>query len=403
MFPGAGESLYRGESLYKVINAILPDFLIGKFSHIALKESGSPEHPFYRALFLKVCVKFIIEFLLAAVFLGFSVYDFINGAYISAFMETVVSAFLFVNTPILAKRFSLEVSNNLSLTVIGLLLLIVTFEVLPKDALVVSGALLFPVLAFIYKGKGGVYWSVEFAVLHVLIILLSVTYHMPQSAIVNNELWFKGSVPDLAYIIGSVYLIYFLLLIVLFAHYVIIETYSFTWERVSSTDRLTGALNRVAFDRAYHKEIARVRRYASPLALIIFDIDDFKCINDTFGHHAGDSVLREVATLVSSNIRETDYFVRWGGEEFLILCPNTDIDSALYLSEKLRRAISLHRFPIDRGVTASFGVSELLPEDTADTFIDRADKALYRAKLTGKNRVCLADSELASGKRCDTF
>jgi diguanylate cyclase (GGDEF)-like protein len=403
MLPLEGYRFLRGEDGRNGITGLLPEPLIRRLESIVERELGGPNNPFYGAMLVNLCVKLVVEFLLAIILLGFAIYDFTNGAYVSSFVEVCVSLFLFLHVPFLTPRLGMSLSDTISLSLIGALILIVTFEVFPLDSLVVTSALLFPVFAFMYKGKESVYWSVEFAVLHLLFILLSITYHIPQSLIVNNELWFRGSVPNVAYVIGSVYFIYFMLVVALFAHYVIVDAYGSTWRAVSSTDRLTGALNRVAFDNFYHRELARAERYSSPITLIIFDIDNFKCINDTYGHSTGDRILKEVAKIVADNIRKTDYLVRWGGEEFIVLCPNTGISDAFLLSEKLRKAIHMHDFSLDRKVTASFGVSELLPEDTADTFIDRADKALYREKTTGKNKVCMADMELARSLECDTL
>jgi diguanylate cyclase (GGDEF)-like protein len=119
----------------------------------------------------------------------------------------------------------------------------------------------------------------------------------------------------------------------------------------------------------------------------MIDIDHFKRINDTFGHLTGDAVLREFVGLVSDNIRKNDVFARWGGEEFMILAPNSELESAGLLAEKLRLIISSARFESDAAVTASFGVAQLKPGDTFDTFTMRADAALYRAKDKGRNRV----------------
>jgi diguanylate cyclase (GGDEF)-like protein len=158
-------------------------------------------------------------------------------------------------------------------------------------------------------------------------------------------------------------------------------------EQLAETDYLTKIYNRLKFDNIFISEIMRAQRYKTSLCLIIFDIDNFKKINDTYGHHTGDTVLIEMAKVVSNNIRSTDIFARWGGEEFVILTPNTDIEHARELAERLRVAIEGYVFNESISVTCSFGVAEFREGDTKDALSKRADDALYEAKRSGKNRV----------------
>jgi diguanylate cyclase (GGDEF)-like protein len=134
-------------------------------------------------------------------------------------------------------------------------------------------------------------------------------------------------------------------------------------------------------------EIERFRRYNEPLSLIMFDIDNFKEINDTYGHSVGDYVLKKIADITRETIRMNDYFVRWGGEEFIIISPETNLEKVHALAERLRRTIESYRFNKVGKVTVSFGVTEIKKEDTEDTFVKRADKVMYEAKIGGKNRV----------------
>jgi len=161
-------------------------------------------------------------------------------------------------------------------------------------------------------------------------------------------------------------------------------------ERVTTmaiTDGLTGILNRQEFGRLLEKEMARASRYASPLSLIMYDLDHFKRINDRFGHNAGDDVLKTVAGLVGECLRDTDLHGRWGGEEFMVLLPETGLAAAGKVAEKLRLAIADHRFEGLGGVTASFGVAEMVPGEDSRSLAQRVDEALYRAKALGRNRV----------------
>ncbi|MEE9515146.1 MAG: GGDEF domain-containing protein, partial [Candidatus Brocadiales bacterium] len=134
-------------------------------------------------------------------------------------------------------------------------------------------------------------------------------------------------------------------------------------------------------------EIKKTVRYKVPLSLIMIDIDRFKHVNDKHGHQAGDVVLQELAELITRNVREQDIVTRWGGEEFMILSPFNYVKNAAKLSEKLRVKIEGHRFYGVGTVTCSFGVTQFRDGDTTDSFTSRVDKALYKAKRDGRNRV----------------
>jgi diguanylate cyclase len=154
-------------------------------------------------------------------------------------------------------------------------------------------------------------------------------------------------------------------------------------------DALTDVFNRFAFEERATREVARWKRYQEPLSLLFWDIDHFKAINDNFGHQAGDKVLRAVAGVLRSNVRETDLVARYGGEEFVILMPNTAGDAALEVANKLRCILaetSFHYRDARVKVTASCGVAEFSGADTLETVMRRADDALYQAKHGGRNR-----------------
>ncbi|HEX5710070.1 MAG TPA: diguanylate cyclase [Sulfuricurvum sp.] len=158
-------------------------------------------------------------------------------------------------------------------------------------------------------------------------------------------------------------------------------------EELAITDRLTGLYNRLKLDEVLEYETIKSKRYGTALSLIIIDIDHFKNVNDTYGHQVGDMVLKEVANTLLSCKRESDTIGRWGGEEFLIVLPNTNLAGAMITAEKIRTAIENHPFSVVGNKTASFGVSEFLVEENEDSFIERADQALYRAKSGGRNQV----------------
>jgi diguanylate cyclase (GGDEF)-like protein/PAS domain S-box-containing protein len=158
-------------------------------------------------------------------------------------------------------------------------------------------------------------------------------------------------------------------------------------KRLATTDKLTGSYNRRKFKEIIGIEIERVKRYNQPLSIIMFDIDHFKKVNDKYGHVAGDHVLKTIADIVRKNMRKTDYLFRWGGEEFLILSSETQLDKAHALAERIRKAIESYKFKKVGKVTVSFGVTEFKERDTEDSFVKRTDDAMYKAKKKGRNCV----------------
>ncbi len=158
-------------------------------------------------------------------------------------------------------------------------------------------------------------------------------------------------------------------------------------KQLATTDTLTGICNRRRFDEALASELERASRFNNPMALILFDVDHFKRINDSVGHQAGDQVLIQLTRTVGDAIRATDLFARWGGEEFVVLVPESDLEGGRILAEKLRERIQKQAFADIRQVTCSFGVVEYRSGDTADTLMSRVDRGLYQAKAEGRNRV----------------
>lgn len=158
-------------------------------------------------------------------------------------------------------------------------------------------------------------------------------------------------------------------------------------EQLSVTDKLTGLFNRQKLDVKLEMEFLRARRSGAPLSIIILDLDHFKNVNDTWGHQVGDQVLVCTAQLLTARLRQTDCAGRWGGEEFMVICPDTDLEGARALAETLRQAIAAHTFPTAGHRTASFGVACCTVADQVKTLVSRADQALYEAKHLGRNRV----------------
>lgn len=166
------------------------------------------------------------------------------------------------------------------------------------------------------------------------------------------------------------------------------------FQELSETDSLTGIFNRRKLEKSLGEYVELAVRYNRPLSLIMFDIDHFKAINDSYGHPIGDIILVEIANLVKTNLRKTDFFIRFGGEEFIILMPETNLASAKTNAETLRKLIEGNVFKYIYGLTCSFGVTEYGKKDNFDntqdiinSLIGRVDSALYRAKENGRNRV----------------
>ena len=157
--------------------------------------------------------------------------------------------------------------------------------------------------------------------------------------------------------------------------------------RLANTDELTGIANRRNIIRACDKEMARRARNPRPFSAILFDIDHFKRVNDKLGHPTGDEVLKRITDVMNAALREGDDFGRLGGEEFLILAYDTDLSTAASLADRLRAVLASDRVTGLPRVTASFGVTAALPDDSTSAMLSRADRALYAAKQRGRDRV----------------
>ncbi len=166
------------------------------------------------------------------------------------------------------------------------------------------------------------------------------------------------------------------------------------FERQARTDRLTGAWNRRHLEETAASEMERFRRYDQPLCLLILDIDSFKKVNDLHGHVVGDRVLRMLAHSIQSELRVADSLTRWGGEEFVVLSPGTNLSAMVLLAERLREQVACTAFPSAKTITVSIGVAECLRDETWEAWFHRADVALYRAKACGRNQVqCSPETE----------
>lgn len=163
-----------------------------------------------------------------------------------------------------------------------------------------------------------------------------------------------------------------------------------TYKELSERDGLMGINNRRSFDSKLFELMRISLRYSRPLALIMFDIDHFKNINDTHGHKTGDKILKQLSSAIKKKLRATDFFARYGGEEFMIIAPETSLFTAKELAERLRLTVEQHDFKIGSSVTCSFGVTEVEHKDNPNSIVGRVDAALYEAKKAGRNRVAYA-------------
>ena len=155
---------------------------------------------------------------------------------------------------------------------------------------------------------------------------------------------------------------------------------------MASYDQLTGIYNRRKFHELFKLHMNELKRYGKKFSVILIDIDDFKKVNDVYGHAVGDIILKKFVGITKSNIRDVDVFARWGGEEFIVLLPNIDIDNAHIVSEKIRKSIEKYHSDLIGSFTISLGITSANIHDTIDSFINRADVALYKAKANGKNK-----------------
>ena len=159
-------------------------------------------------------------------------------------------------------------------------------------------------------------------------------------------------------------------------------------EALTVTDDLTQLKNRYGTTQFLQQQLTLIQRYPKPLSILMLDIDLFKQINDAHGHLIGDQVLRRFGKAILENTRLTDACGRWGGEEFIVICPETDMAGALQLANTIQVALSEIEFPNQVEVTVSIGIATAQENDNQDSLISRADTFMYQAKQSGRNTVC---------------
>jgi diguanylate cyclase (GGDEF)-like protein len=199
-----------------------------------------------------------------------------------------------------------------------------------------------------------------------------------------NNIWYLAGAKQLT----SVYLFHWVnVVFALMVTVLLLQRMGTLQQRQATTDALTGVMNRHALYSVLEQEMERAARYKRSFSLILFDLDEFKHINDTIGHLEGDRVLQEVSRLVTGVIRKTDHAGRWGGEEFLLILPETDIESARALAERIRILLVETQLGKAERVSASFGVAMYQQVPNIDGLLNCLDNALYVAKNNGRNQV----------------
>ncbi len=319
----------------------------------------------------KAIILLILTFISSVVFLFYGYIDLQEGDKITGYLEILLAIICFLNPFLLMMVKNINFVTSLNLSLIGAIFISAAFEELPEDISSLIWINVYPVASFILKGKRGIIWSFGFLFLFSVVIVL-------------KDIFNKGV--DYSYL-SDAYFSYLLILLIIYFYEEIYDRSKKSWKKLATTDKLTDCINRYAFEDTLNREVERARKYSYSLSIILFDLDNFKEINDNYGHLKGDDVLKMTADIVRSLLRKTDFLCRWGGEEFLILATYTDKRQAFRLAERIREAIESTDFGLPIKVTASFGVTDLEEDDDIDSLLARADKALYEAKKTGKNKV----------------
>ena len=225
---------------------------------------------------------------------------------------------------------------------------------------------------------GSVY-SLSFAI----VVVQIVSWNMPGIDSEDSEHVLR------AYLMGGALLVFLVILAMYRSHIERLHTEYEVMANLAYTDTLTSLPNRRRLYEDVYRLIALAERYGQEFCVCLFDLDHFKRLNDTHGHLVGDQVLQEVAQVARLHLRAADLFGRWGGEEFVVLLPQTRLSDAQTALERVRLALHTIALPNVHAITASFGIAAYLPGDTSESLLHRADQALYLAKATGRNRIVL--------------
>jgi diguanylate cyclase (GGDEF)-like protein len=218
-----------------------------------------------------------------------------------------------------------------------------------------------------------------------LLTLLAALVFLPQAFAAKRH----GEIYALAhfFLANAIYIVLLYAVTVLRVHYSSAQSRAETMSRLALTDTVTNLPNRRHLELLLARETERARRFTRPFSVILLDLDGFKQVNDSHGHEAGDEVLRQVGLALKEHLRPSDEVGRWGGDEFLVLAPELNIEKARQMAERLRAMVGQEPMEGMENVTASFGVASYATQDSVEVLLRRADEALYRAKSGGRNRV----------------
>ena len=314
--------------------------------------------------------------LMALVLLVASVFNWLTVQfYLISSIEAVLSAFCFWAYYRFRTRLDLVATGWIVSSITGLIsIILIIYTKGQRDSYALT--IIYPLIAYSLHGtrKGSIAYGI-----FSLIVIGTIAYGWTHWEMVSPiSTLFNVSV---VLLIGGGIIIY----------------YEFTKEEAlnsahmaAMTDPMTGIWNRTMFNQVLDREIANSRRYKVPFSLILSDLDHFKRVNDTYGHHIGDSVLKEYAGIIRERKRSTDHMSRWGGEEFAMILPNTRLVEAETVVKALIEAVRRHRFKDVGGITVSMGVGEFNDLTNRVDFFKGIDRALYEAKQQGRNRYVVA-------------
>lgn len=305
----------------------------------------------------------------------------------------VIGTFILMTLLALWSRISLaRLEQSLFVSVVSLsliTLIYVLYVEYPKPVaqdLILSLLLWFPgvyvMIFFVFRTKRAVIIGSS---LLVIVIALSLPHALRT---LERKTVFDGITPFVQIYLSHIFIILALYGFAVFRAHAIKQSEAVkAFKELASTDALTGLANRRYMTELLELEFKRQERYEHGFSIIMIDLDKFKQVNDVFGHEAGDQVLTQAANLLKTSLRASDTSSRWGGEEFLILLPETQNSNSLHVAENLRKTIEAQLHYADYRVTVSVGVASFRPEDSLRSLVKRADDALYKAKERGGNQV----------------
>ncbi|MEN8303273.1 MAG: GGDEF domain-containing protein [Campylobacterota bacterium] len=311
-------------------------------------------------------------------------------------LGVIVVAFFAILNYFVLREYTISIINTLvTLLGIGVFLDLSYNKNIDRAITITLTVMISFFILFIYLNENrgfGLFWVPVVPILAIGLVgfkkgaLISIIYFIPifTMAYLGIGEWLDGQWSLIGFfrlILSSLLVMY----IVVMMDIALEESYK-KLEKLSSTDPLTLVHNRRKIEEILSREIGLSKRYDKQLALILFDIDDFKKINDMLGHNGGDKVLQKIAKEIKASIRESDYIGRWGGEEFLIVIPEIDHESVKVMTEKIRILVQEMGCSTINNITCSFGITLLDKEsDSIESLINKADIAMYRAKEKGKN------------------